>query len=524
MKKFLSKWGFFLIYTLIGIYGIFFNQSWFDESKYIFKGYLMLTGKISWYNTPGFLYQHMPGSMLWMGLSQIPFGPSLLAARIQSLIIGMVVFWMVSTLAYQLGGKRTRLISQALMISLWSLIFHYAAALPYSLVALLLLTGSFYLYQGFKNNKLLLIATASFTLAALIRENFLPTLFIYWIFLGLWLVWKQKKWRFYVIQLFLSAGLISIVIALTQPGIFKVLANLPLIKTVAINQVDKIVLELHWYNYRFTPFLQLQALNELLRSYQPLFILIAIVIIYLLSQPHKIKTYWQKLYKNSQAKALVLLWLMVAFIFNVILHTWSASLLSPRAINVYMAYFAPLGIVAVSYWLTILIQKKSWLWSKTGAIIFITLLIFSINPDRISILGWPWQRKSLPTINQSAITISQITRPDERIFFLGQPIVLHLANRVTYGALFNSLNFFKPGAETAVVKKYGFWNEALADQWLNDAQVVLIEENILKTILNSVPLSDLAKIITDKLEQNYKLVDRVENFWPSPLLVFKPIN
>jgi len=524
MKKFLSKWGFFFIYTLIGIYGIFFNQSWFDESKYIFKGYLMLTGKISWYNTPGFLYQHMPGSMLWMGLSQIPFGPSLLAARIQSFITGMAVFWMTSALAYQLGGKRARLISQALMVSLWALIFRYAAALPYSLVALLLLTGSWYLYQGFKNNKLLLVATALFTLTTLVRENFLPTLLIYWIFLGLWLVWKQKKWRFYIVQMFLSIGLISIVIALTQPGIFKVLANLPLIKTVMINQVDKIVLESYWQNYRFTPFLQLQTLSELLRAYQPLFILITIVVAYFLFKSHKIKTYWQKLYENNQAKALVLLWLMIVFIFNFGLHIWSASLLSPRAINAYMAYFAPLGIVAVSYWLTVLVQKNKWLWSKTGAIIFITLLIFSINPDKIFIIGWPWQRKSLPTINQSAVTISQITRPDEKIFFLGQPIVLHLSNRVTYGALFNSLNFFKPGAETAVVEKYGFWNEDLANQWLKNAQIVLIGENTLKTILNSAPLSDLAKIIADKLKQNYKLVDRIEDFWPSPLLVFKPIN
>jgi hypothetical protein len=245
--------------------------------------------------------------------------------------------------------------------------------------------------------------------------------------------------------------------------------------------------------------------------------------VYGLYQPRKIKSYWRKLYKNSPAKALALAWLTIMFVFNLGLHTWSASLLSPRAITVYMAYFAPLGIVAISYCLSGLIQGNRWLWSKTGLVIFTVLMVFSINPDKISIIGWPWQKRSLPAINQSAITISQITQPDEKIFFLGQPIVLHLANRVTYGGLFNSLNYFKPGVKTSGAEKYGFWNEELADQWLDEAQVVLIGENMLETILSSPPLTDLAKVIIDKLEQNYKLVDRVEDFWPSPLLVFRSL-
>ena len=33
MKKFLGKWGLFLIYALIGICGVFFNHSWFDERE-----------------------------------------------------------------------------------------------------------------------------------------------------------------------------------------------------------------------------------------------------------------------------------------------------------------------------------------------------------------------------------------------------------------------------------------------------------------------------------------------------------
>ena len=99
--------------------------------------------------------------------------------------------------------------------------------------------------------------------------------------------------------------------------------------------------------------------------------------------------------------------------------------------------------------------------------------------------------------------------------------MLHLADRVTYGALFNSLNSFKPRAKTNIVEKYTFWNEDLANRWLNDADIVLLEENKLKIISDSSPLSNLDKIINKDLKQNYKLINRIEDFWPSPLLVFK---
>ena len=95
----------FFAYLALAIYGLFFNYTFVDEVKYISKGYYILSGEVSFYNTAGFLYQHTPFSNLWFGLGQIIFGPSLLIARIQSLLLGLATLYISYFLAFFLKNK-----------------------------------------------------------------------------------------------------------------------------------------------------------------------------------------------------------------------------------------------------------------------------------------------------------------------------------------------------------------------------------------------------------------------------------
>src|SRR3990167_10533467 len=100
-----------LSWFLVGLYGVFYNISYIDEAKYLIKGWLMTTGQIGYYTTPEFFYQHMPGGLLWFGLGQKLFGPSLLVGRLQSLVLSWLILWLTYLLAKNLAGKTAGKIS-----------------------------------------------------------------------------------------------------------------------------------------------------------------------------------------------------------------------------------------------------------------------------------------------------------------------------------------------------------------------------------------------------------------------------
>src|SRR3989304_8630071 len=94
-----------LSWFLVGLYGVFYNISYIDEAKYLIKGWMITTGQVSYYSTPEFFYQHLPGGLFWFGLGQKLFGPNLLVARLQSLLLSGLIFYLTYLLAKALADK-----------------------------------------------------------------------------------------------------------------------------------------------------------------------------------------------------------------------------------------------------------------------------------------------------------------------------------------------------------------------------------------------------------------------------------
>ena len=137
-----------LTWLIIGIYGIYYNITYIDEAKYLIKGWLMTTGQVGYYSTPEFFYQHMPGGLLWYGLGQKIFTPSLLAARIQSFLIGLLVMFFSYKLAGLINPKAKKNILAILSLGPVAILY-YSSAVPQSLAALTLVLAFYWL---FKNN------------------------------------------------------------------------------------------------------------------------------------------------------------------------------------------------------------------------------------------------------------------------------------------------------------------------------------------------------------------------------------
>ena len=465
-----------LVWLIIGIYGIGYNITYLDEAKYLIKGWLITTGQVGYYSTPEFFYQHMPGGLLWYGLGQRIFGPSLLVARIQSFLIGLLVMFFSYKLAGLINPKAKKNILAILSLAPVAILY-YSSAVPQSLAALTLILAFYWL---FKNN--FFLTTIWFTLAFIVRENFLFTLIIYFVYL---LIYQRKIW---LGQAALAAGIIGLFFLPGWPGILNVLKNFPGVSwLLPVNAAEKAVLSLNWMVKNYDWRLYIRAIEEFGVIYFS-FLLIGLIS---LINSFKNKTFWLK---DSRWRLL-----LIITGFNFLAHTWSAFNSSPRAIVSYLVYIFPLLAVIFSARL----KKVPQYW------LFLLIALFCLN--FASLFQKPNHQNIISALNQSVKELKPIINNKQKIIWLAEPMSLYLAGRTSYYPLINHTNFYKPSTDTATVKKLGFWNQVMMDQWLEEADLVVIDPNRL-----TIAKIDLTQELTDK----WLPITTPPNIWPEGLTFY----
>lgn len=470
-----------LAWLLMGIFGVFYNISYIDEAKYLIKGWLMATGQVGYYSTADFFYQHLPGGLLWFGLGQKLFGPSLLVGRIQSLILSWVIFWLTYILAKTIAGKAAGKLSLLMLTLAPGAQLYYASAIPHALAVVVLLAALITLIQ-----KRYLLATIGFSLAFITRENFLFTLIIYFGYLA----WRLKFSRSWFNNLAVCLLTLAIFFIPGWPGILKVLYNFPGVSAwLPISEAQKNILGLNWQITNYN-------LNLYIRAVLEFGVIYFSFLIGLLVSLQKIKP--------------ALLILIIIAGFNFLAHTWSAFYLTPRAIVSYFAYVMPIFAVIAGVGLTRI--------SKTWLKLYPLLLIVAIYTNRYSsVAGHLGQPTHLRQISQSVPKIEAITDGKKNIVWLAEPMALYLSGRISYYPLINHTNFFKPSNDTATVRSLGFWNQTMMALWLEQADLVVIDSNRL-SLLEQNPLTvSVAKMITKKLQIQFNQFSMEGQIWPGNL-------
>lgn len=482
-------------WILVGLFGVFYNISYIDEAKYLIKGWLMVTGQVGYYSTPEFFYQHMPGGLLWFGLGQSFFGPNLLIGRLQSLFLSWLILWLTYILAKKLAGKTAGKLSLLILTLAPGAELYYASAIPHALAATVLLLALItasrqkYLWSSFW-----------FTLAFIVRENFLFTLIIY---LG-FLVWQLKISKVLLTNLTVIALTLIFFFAPGWPGILKVLYNFPGVSfLLPISLAQKEILGLNWQIQNYDLNLYVRAIMEFGVVYFCFIICLAIAAISIikLKLATKIKPVWYLL-------------LIIACV-NFLAHTWSAFQLTPRAIVSYFAYIAPL--FAVIGGVALKSSPKSWL------IAYPILLIMALFTNKYSsVAGHLNQPTHLQQINESIQSLKEITANKNKIVWLSEPMSLYLTGKISYYPLINHTNFLKPSKDTATVRSLGFWNEEMLSEWLNQAELVVIDSNRLLLLQKNPITQPTAEMIVNKLQNQFKQLKIDNHIWPGNLNFYLP--
>lgn len=426
------------LWLIIGIYGIFYNLTYIDEAKYLIKGWLIITGQVGYYSTPEFFYQHMPGGLLWYGFGQRFFGPSLLVARSQSFLIGLIILRVIWLLAKTIKLAAAKLILPLMVVAPVTSLY-YSSAVPQSLAALTLITAFYYLFK----NKFF-FATIWFSLAFIIRENFIFTLIFYWLYL-----WLTQR-RLWLKQILVSLAIISLFILPGWPFIFNVLKNLPGASWILpISPAETTVLSLNWQQQTHSLNLYWQAIKEFLVIYFGFLI----ALVYSLRFRIKMVTHWH--------------FLILIVGFNFFAHVWSAFNLSPRAIVPYFAYIYPLAAIIPAVWLS---SRKINQRLMAALMLLAPLsLIFS------SLFQPPTKPATLINLSREASQLKNIVADRQNILWLSNPMLLFLAGKTSYYPLINQVNFYKASTDTATVKRLGFWNQEMFNLWLANSDLIVID-------------------------------------------------
>lgn len=480
---------------LVGLFGVFYNISYIDEAKYLIKGWLVATGQVGYYSTPEFFYQHMPGGLLWFGLGQKLFGPNLIVGRLQSLILSWLILWLTYLLAKNLAGKTAGKLSLLILSLAPGAELYYASAIPHVLAATVLLLAL--IAAG---RKKYLWSSFWFTLAFIVRENFLFTLMIY---LG-FLVWQLKITKALLKNLVVIALTLAVFFAPGWPGILNVLKNFPGVSwLLPVDPAEKAVLGLNWMIKNYDLNLYIRAIKEFGVIYFSFIISLtaASMAMMKLKLTAKIKPTWHLL--------------LIIACFNFLAHSWSAFQLTPRAIVSYLPYIAPL--LAVIGGVALNCSPKSWLKA------YPFLLAIALFTNRYSsVAGHFNQPTHLQQINQSVQPLRKLTAGKNKIIWLSEPMALYLAGKVSYYPLINHTNFFKPSNDTATVRSLGFWNQNMMSEWLNQAELVVIDSNRLSLLNQNSLTRPTAEMIVDRLQTHFISLKVDSVIWPGNLSFYLP--
>lgn len=111
-----------------------------DETSALFFGYLAASGQISLYQDD-MVGQRPPGAFYVLGVSQVLFGRSLVAARLTSVAFGLLLIVLTALLGRCLAGARGGLLAAAFLATQGSIIGYYATAHYHAMVAAILVGG-----------------------------------------------------------------------------------------------------------------------------------------------------------------------------------------------------------------------------------------------------------------------------------------------------------------------------------------------------------------------------------------------
>jgi hypothetical protein len=469
--------------------------SWDDEWSYVWFGNLAVRGELRLFQDE-MLGERLPLPFYVIGLSQWIAGPSLLAGRLTSLLLGVGVVLGTYALGRAIGGRACGLLSALFLVTHSFVVGYYAAASYYAFCALLIVAGLLAIAAG-PPLWGAFTGMACISLLSVSRANLavmVPVVLLY-----LLLRARSSRER---------AGLIAI-------------AVLPLAIFFAWSSE-------HWKILAYVPVLW--RLVEPL-GYQSMFTLGAR---HLLPEPDGLAgIIWfgkRHFFWIVTSTALFLYWAlsrrprpslpsappMMWFIVGLSMYALACQALILnmyfKAVAAWAAAFAPLWAVVLGWGASASLRGHSALVRAGVGAFLLTVLALSPILTRHAAMPSPLPSgaTTIGRLERSASEILTVMSGDRPVFLFGNPMAVYLAGLNPYLQQIIHGYTLVPVA-AAAVSRSGLWGPREIERWLgHEAAFAIIDSNLLDRYEAVEAYRPVAARIRSLLHTQFVLMRRVD--------------
>jgi len=515
----------YLVFALFYAW-ILVNQDY--EAEYLALGPLVTRGEVSLYQDE-MTGQWVPLPFYVYGLSQIVFGPSLLAGRLLSVALGLIVLLLVYRLATEWGGALAGAAAGALFVSN-GLVMGYFTTVDFSpLVATLHLVGIYILFCAEWRHRDL-IGMAVFSLLFLVKPHYWPTI----PFVLLFLLWRRPAWSARA-AVTLAAVLVPALFFVSDRNHVKIFAYVPVardwVAPLGYHSWHSLIQdpERVWVSdYAEITYETSRARRavQLLKSYgfflkRYALWLLALAGLLLAGAWPRGASGAGRGWPPGVRFTFWLFWYLVVWQFVIV--------------GVYIKQgFAYVGAVA-----PLLAVVMGWLlariWERGGAPGWLRAV--AVAGFALVVVLSPWVHRhhnlprqvsladaTIPALRRTAAGLAAVLPAGEsRVFFIGDPLPIHLAGRMTYLRQFHQHNMvFTSVRDQSRYIRSGLWGAAELEAWLTgDARYAVLQEKVLAFYRSREPYRDILARMDALLAERFTQIDTVPGLAGDHFIVYR---
>lgn len=498
-------------------YYIFFLNTWFDEGEFTYKAWL--TSDNLAHPFEDFRNKYPSFSFYIQVLFQKTFGPTILGARILSVLFLIGSLILLYKICKKIGNKWIGLLAISLLIFHPYLTGYYSSAKNYSWVIFFSLLSIWFIDAKISDKKKIVFSSISMALSVITRYQIIPALILLWIFI--YLKWRNWKYLLVSILIFLIIFSVSLIPYLLSDAKYALIWFLmmfgPLTKLIPIDYFK--IFNENSENSFLSQIFNSDHFKFLIRIFIKFFHLWVIFFTAIFSlfiiDKEKIKRFFRQ---NSI--------LVFNFFLTLILFVSYFIIPNEQASLAHSFYLAPFLIISVAGSINLfykhLEEKKIWESVKLPVSIFLIIIVlFSTisttlsGPDIIFFNHFNYKDTDLNRIKHGAEYLKSLTSPKDKMLVIGMPHHALMAERYEFPPLINTDIIYYNIEDSEILKRYKFYNFDILLEWLkNEAMVVVFQRD---DLINSTAFQDgegrietFEKILNEK----YEFAGSIENVYP----------
>ena len=483
--------------------GIFFSQyivPWEDEGGYLVLGAMSLRGEIRLFQDE-MLGERLPLPFYVLGASQFVAGPNLVAARLLSLLTGLLAIWLVYRTGTVLGGALCGTLSALFLATQAMVVAYYATAMYFAFCSLIIAAG-FYLLAV---HRAPIASMVVFSLLSLTRPHLAVMVPVVLGYLLLRAPSRREQWLLLAV-----AALPPLIFFASSREHLKLLAYVPvlhhLVRPLGYESLFNLgglaqaeAGESGWAEGR--------AIAWFIRRY-----------VFWCAAGIGLTGGWLLIRLRSGGTVRGASSLM-RFAVALLVYTlaWQVLILRhyPKSIAAWTASFSPLPALVLGYfaaWLVAEHETPGWLRNTVAlglAAVFAFSPTYSTHASMPNPL--PPGGTTIALLGRLAQQVAEHVPPGSRVFLLGSPLPAYLVGARPYVQQIIHTWTLVPQGDPGVLRRSGLWGRADIEAWLGrDAPYALVNTRRLESLRRIRGYDELADLIESSLSAHFRLVANID--------------